>query len=68
MNELRRADLEALQELPYAINKVKADVKREPLATLTLPYHPSMMKLRPRLNQMGIRLAFSSSGTLGQQL
>ena len=60
--------MEALQELPYAINKVETDVKKEPLATLTLPYHPSMMKLRPRLSQMGIRLAFSSSGTLGQQL
>ena len=52
----------------YAINKVKTDVKKEPLATLTLPYHPSMKKLRPRLSQMGIRLTFSSSGTLGQQL
>ena len=43
-------------------------VKQKPIATLTLPYHPTMMKLRPRLGEMGIRLAFSSNSTLRQQL
>ena len=40
----------------------------EPLATLTLPYHPCMLKLKPRLTEMGIRLAFSTNSTLQQQL
>ena len=47
---------------------VAVAVKQEPLATLTLPYHPTMMRLRPRLNEMGIRLAFSSNSTIRQQL
>ena len=38
--------------------------KQKPLATLTLPYHSSMMRLRTRLSEMGIRLAFSSNGSL----
>ena len=42
--------------------------KQAPLATLTLPYHPCMMQLRPRLSAMGIRLAFSSNSSLGRQL
>ena len=42
--------------------------KEKPLATLTLPYHSSMMRLRPRLTAMGIRLAFSSNSSLHRQL
>ena len=42
--------------------------KQESLATLTLPYHPCMVKLKPRLSEMGIRLAFSSNSTIQQQL
>ena len=49
-------------------SSVVLPVKQEPLATLTLPYHPTMMRLRPRLNEMRIRLAFSSNSTLRQQL
>ena len=65
--EIGKANIQALQELPFAISRLKTDVKKEPIATLSLPYHPTMMKLRPRLNQMGIRLAFSSNSTLKQQ-
>ena len=43
-------------------------VKEKPLATITLPYHSSMMRLRPRLSAMGIRLAFSSNSSLHHQL
>ena len=43
-------------------------VKEKPLATLTLPYHSSMMRLRSRLSAMGIRLAFSSNSALHRQL
>ena len=49
-------------------SSVTPAVKQEPLATLTLPFHPTMMRLKPRLQEMGIRLAFSSNGTLRQQL
>ena len=42
--------------------------KQKPLATLTLPYHSSMLRLRPRLSAMGIRLAFSSNSALHRQL
>ena len=68
MNELKKENLLALQELPFASNTVMPLEKQEPLATLTLPYHPCMLKLRPRLSEMGIRLSFSSNSTLGQQL
>ena len=43
-------------------------MKNEPLATLTMVYHPRTEKLKPRLNEMGIRLAFSTNSTLRQQL
>ena len=43
-------------------------VKEKPLASLTLPYHSSMMRLRPRLSAMGIRLVFSSNSSLHRQL
>ena len=42
--------------------------KQEPLATLTLTYHPTEMQLRPQLSAMGIRLAFSTNSSLGRQL
>ena len=59
----------ALQELPFAINGIRTTEaeKNEPLATITLPYHPRTEKLKPRLNEMGIRLAFNSNSTLRQQ-
>ena len=43
-------------------------MKEKPLASLTLPYHSSMMRLRPRLSAMGIRLVFSSNSSLHRQL
>ena len=43
-------------------------VKQEPLATLTMTYHPSMLKVKPRLNAMGVRLSFTLNSTIGQQL
>ena len=67
-NEVRKLNTMTLMELPFALNRLTTDVKKEPTATLCLPYHPTMMKLKPRLNQMGIRLAFSSNSTLRQQL
>ena len=42
--------------------------KQKPLATLTLPYHSSMLRLRTRLSAMGIRLVFSSNSPLHRQL
>ena len=68
--EIQKEHMIALQELPFAINGItttKAE-KNEPLATITLPYHPRTEKLKPRLNEMGIRLAFNSNSTLRQQL
>ena len=38
------------------------------MATLTLTYHPCMLKLKYRLAEMGIRLAFASNSKLQQQL
>ena len=67
-SEVGKDNMVALQQLPFAINRLATDVKKEPTATLSLPYHPTMMKLRPRLNQMGIRLTFSSNSSLQQQL
>ena len=67
-SELRKINIHALQELPFAVHTQDTAVKQDPVATLTLPYHPTVMKLRPRLSEMGIRLAFSSNSTLRQQL
>ena len=67
-SELRKINIQALQELSFAIHSHNTTVKQDPVATLTLPYHPTMMKLRPRLSEMGIRLSFSSNSTLRQQL
>ena len=68
VNELKKECLLALQELPFARASVTSREKREPLATITLPYHPSMDKLKKRLNEMDIRLAYNTNSTLGQQL
>ena len=68
MNEVKKENLLALQELPFASNRVKLAETQEPLATLALPYHPCMFKLRPRLTEMGIRVAFSSNSSIGQKL
>ena len=68
MNEIKKENLLALQELPFANHTVKLAETQEPLATLALPYHPCMLKLRPRLTEMGIRVAFSSNSSIGQQL
>ena len=67
-NEVKKINMLALQELPFAVSRPETDVKEEPKATLTLPYHPTMMKLRSRLSEMGIRMAFCSNSTLQQQL
>ena len=66
--EIRKEHLLALHELPFAINSKAPSVKQEPLATLPITYHPQTEKLRPRLNEMGIRLAFNTNSTLRQQL
>ena len=68
MNEVKKENLLALQELPFASNSVTFREKQEPLSTLTLPYHPCMLKLKPRLNEMGIRMAFSSNSSIYLQL
>ena len=68
MNEVRKGNLLALQELPFASTSITPKEKQEPLATLTLPYHPCMLKLKPRLSEMGIRMAFSSNSSIQQQL
>ena len=68
VDELRKDSLEALHELPFAFHTSKPEVNKEPVATLSLPYHPIMLKLKPKLHRMGIRLAFSSNSTLRQQL
>ena len=68
MNELKKENLQSLQELPFAENTTVPAEKQEPLATITLPYHPCMLKLRPRLSEMGIRLTFSSNSAIGRQL
>ena len=68
MNELRKANLLALQELPFASSSNMLREKQEPLATLTLPYHTRMLKLKPRLSEMGVRLAFTSNSSLHRQL
>ena len=67
-NEIKKENLLALQELPFASTSVALTEKQEPRATLKMSYHPSMMKLRPQLTQMGIRLAFTSNSTIRQQL
>ena len=67
-NEVKKINMLALQELPFAVSRPETDVKKEPTATLTLPYHPTMMKLRSRLSEMGIRMAFCSNSSLRQQL
>ena len=43
-NEIKKVNMLALQELPFAVSRPETDVKEEPKATLTLPYHPTMMK------------------------
>ena len=68
MNEIKKENLQALQVLPFAGNITVSAEKQEPLASLTLPYHPCMHKLTPRLTEMGIRLSFSSNSTIGRQL
>ena len=68
MNEIKKDNLVALQELPFACHSVITAVKQEPLATLVLPYRRVMLKMQPRLNEQGIRLCFSSNSTIGQQL
>ena len=67
-NEVKKENLTFLQELPFAENKPTKAEKKEPLATLTLPYHPCMEKLKPRLAEMGVRLAYSTNSALGQEL
>ena len=67
-HEIQKEHLLALQELPFASHSTKHTEKKEPLATLTLVYHPRTERLKPRLNEMGIRLAFSTNSTLQQQL
>ena len=42
--------------------------RSKPLATLALPYHPSMKKVKPRLSEMGVRLVYTSNSSLGRQL
>ena len=66
--EIQKGNLLALDELPFASHVSKHTEKSEPLATLTLVYHPRTEKLKPRLHEMGIRLAFSTNSTLRQQL
>ena len=63
-NELKKITILALQEVPFAVSRPDTDVKKKPRATLTLPYHPTMMKLRPRISEMGIRMDFCSNITL----
>ena len=67
-HEIQKEHLLALHELPFASHSTTHTEKNEPLATLTLVYHPRTEKLKPRLNEMGIRLAFSTNSTLRQQL
>ena len=68
-HEIQKEYLLALHELPFASNTAAINTeKKEPLATLTLNYHPRSEKLKPRLKEMGIRLAFSSNSTIGRQL
>ena len=38
--------------------------KQKSLATLTLPYHSSMKRLKTRLSEIGIRMDFSSNCSL----
>ena len=68
MNEIKKDNLVALQDLPFAIHAITQSVKQEYLATLTMPYHPCILRLQPRLSKMGIRLNFSSNSKLQQQL
>ena len=68
LNEIKKDNLLVLQELPFSRQSITLTEKQKPLATLTLPYHPCMLKLRSRLNEMGIRLAFSSNSKLQQLL
>ena len=67
-HEIQKEHLLALEELPFASHASRHTEKNEPLATLTLVYHPRNEKLKPRLHEMGIRLAFSTNSTLRQQL
>ena len=68
MNEMKMENLKTLEELPFSEAMTTKAVKTEPLATLALPYHPCMDKLKPRLSEMGIRLAYTSNSSLKQQL
>ena len=68
MNEVKIENLRSLQELPFAGNIVAPVEKPQPLATIALPFHPCMLKLRPRLSEMGIRLAFTTNSAIGRQL
>ena len=68
LNEIKKDNLLLLQELPFSRGPITLTEKQTPLATLTLPYHPCMLKLRSRLNEMGIRLAFSSNSKLQKLL
>ena len=61
-------NLRSLQELPFAGNIVAPVEKPQSLATIALPFHPCMLKLRPRLSEMGIRLAFTTNSAIGRQL
>ena len=46
-----KPNMVALQELPFVINRLNTDIKKEPIATLSLPYHPTMMRLSPDLTR-----------------
>ena len=67
-NEILKENMLTLSELPFANVTHILKEKAEPLATLTLPYHPCIPKLQPRLSEMGIRLTFSSNSTIQQKL
>ena len=66
--EIGKENLLALEALPFPTHTNTTVEKQEPLATLTMPYHPCIEKLKRRLTEMGIRLAFSTNGSLRQQL
>ena len=66
--EIKKENLLALDELPFASHSSRVVEKEVPIATISLPYHPCMLRLKPRLAEMGIRLALSSNSTLRHQL
>ena len=67
-HEIQKEHLLALQELPFASNTTTHTEKEEPIATFPLTYHPCTERLKPRVNEMGLRLAFTTNSTLQQQL